>query len=143
MEYEIKISKKGKSLADSCVLKISSAKTETNLDFSDTESTTKQLQKHLENVHNSMTAAQDRLDEIRDERKKEAGKLEERINRELEGLFNQDDNRVQDVVKVVKDNIISEDPEKVKELTRMVQLTLLKKQSYSLVEGDSLDSYDL
>ena len=132
-----------KSLADSCVLKIVPVEAETNLVFSDTESIENKLEEHFEKIHDSATAAQDRLDEICDKRKKEARKLEERINGKLEGLFNQEDKRVQSVVKVVKENIGIEDPEKVEELTRMVQLTLLKKQSYSLVEGDSLDSYGL
>ena len=75
-----------------------------------------------------MTAAQEKLTEICNERMKEAEELEKRINGKLEEVFKAEDARIQSVVKMVKENIDSEDPEEVKELTRKAQLTLLKKQ---------------
>ena len=57
------------------------------------------------------------MGEICNKRRKEEEELEKRVNRKLEEVFKAEDARIQSVVKEVKENIDSEDPEEVKELT--------------------------
>ena len=64
-------------------------------------------------------------------RRKEIEGIGQRINSELEGPFTQEDARIQEVVKLVKEKIDSKDPEEVKELARKARLTLLKNQRYA------------
>ena len=143
-KYEIQHSESPeKSFVDSYELEISSAEVEKELDSDNIDCITSQLQEHFEKIHESMTAAQEKLTEICNKRRKEAEELEKRFNGKLEEAFKAEDTRIQEVVKLVKEKIGSENPEEVKELTRKAKLTLLKNQKYSLKEGDSLDSYDL
>ena len=90
-----------------------------------------------------MTAAQEKLMEICNKRRKEAEELEKRVNGRLEEIFKAEDARIQRVVKMVKERIDSDDPEEVKELTRKAKLAPLKNQKYSLGKLDSFDNYDL
>ena len=135
--YDIRDSEPtAKSFVDSYELKVSSKKVEKEINFDDTESIVNQLQEHLDKVHESVTAARDKLTEICNGRRKSAGELETRVNGELEEVFKQEDARIQEVVKVVKERINSKDPEEVKALTRKARLTLLKNQRYALEDAD-------
>ena len=122
-------------------------RTEKTFDFSDEnriEVITNLLQEFLDKLHEFLTTAQEKLDEIRIERMKEADEMGERINGKLEIVFCAEDARLQSVVKEIKEIIDSENSEEVKELAWKAKLTLLKKQKYSLIEeGDSLDNCDL
>ena len=131
-KYEIKHSNSAKSFVDSYELKVSSIGVEKDINFDSTESIVNALQEHFEKLHESMTAAQEKLDEICKKRRWKSERLEKRINGKLEEIFKAEDARIQSVVKVVKENIDSEDPEEVKELTRKAKLTLLRNQKYSL-----------
>ena len=145
-KYDIQYLKKAKSFADSYVLKISSVKVESKIDFDsedELESVRSQLNDCVDKLYESSTIAQERLTEICNVRKKEADDLGTRINGKLEDPFKAEDARIQSVVKMVKENICSEDPEKVKELIMKAKLALVISQSYSLIEEDSLDKYDL
>ena len=55
-------------------------------------------------------------------------------------VFKAEDARIQSVVKVIKVDIDSEDPEEVEKLIRKVKLTLPKNQKYSLGKLDPFDS---
>ena len=81
-------------------------------------------------MHESMASAQEKLTEICNERRKEAEELEKRINEKLEEVFKAEDAHIQSAVKMIKENIVSEEPEEVKDLTRKAKLTLLKNQKY-------------
>ena len=142
-KYEIQYLKNAKSFVDSYRFRVSSAKIEKELNSDNTESIANALQEHLEKIHGSMTATQEKLIETCNERRKEAEELEKRVNGRLEEVFNAEDARIQSVVKIVKEKIDSEDPDKVKELIRKAKLTLLKKQRYSIEEGNKHDEYDL
>ena len=143
-EYEIQHSElPKKSFVDSYELKVSSVKVEKELNFDSTKSIISQLQEHLEKIRESMTTTQEKLVEICNERRKEGEELEKRVNGRLEEVFKAEVSRIQSVVKVVKENIDSEDHDEVKGLARKAKLTLLKNQKYSLIENGSLGSYDL
>ena len=142
-KYEIEHLEKNRSFASSYKLKVSSAEAKKKLDFDDAESIINQLQGHANNLNESKDAARDMLAEICNGRRKEAGALERRINGKLEEAFKQEDARVQEVVKLVRENVDCRNPAKVKELVRKAQLTLLVNQKYSLCEEDSLGNYDL
>ena len=132
-KYEIQYSgSHEKNFADSYELEVSSVKVEKELNFDSTESIVKQLQEHFEKIQRSKDATQEKLDEICSRRRGKSVRLEKRINRKLEGVFKTEDARIQSVVKMVRENIDSEDPEEVKELARKAKLTLLKNQKYSL-----------
>ena len=136
----------GRNFIFSYRLKVSSVKVDKKLVLDDTDkigSIVNQLQEHLGKIRESMTTAQEELTEICAKRRNEAEELYSRINGELEDPFAQEDARIQEVVKVVKENIDSKDPEELKALTRKARLTLLKNQKYSLVKIDSRDNYDL
>ena len=142
-KYKIQLLKKAKSFVGSYELKVSTVKVEKELNFSDTESIISHLQEHMNKIQESVTAIQEELTGICNKRRKEAEELEKRVNGKLEVVFKAEDARIQCVVKVVKEKIDSEDPEEVKELTRRAQLTLLRKQEYELIEGNSLDNCNL
>ena len=129
--YEIQ-HRSANDFANSYELKISSAKVERELDFDDIGAIVNAFQEHQERLHEAAYAAQERLIEICNERREEADELEERINGELEEAFIAEDLRIQSVVKEIKNNIDSEDPDEVSELIRKVHLALLKKQRYTL-----------
>ena len=131
-KYEIQYSKKAESFADSYKLKISSVEVEKELDFDSTESIVNKLEEHLEKIQRSKDSAQEKLTEICKKRQGKSVRLEKRVNGRLEEVFKAEDARIQIAVKMVKEKIDSEDPEEVNELTRKAQLTLLKKQKYSL-----------
>ena len=133
-KYEIQHLKKAESFVDSYKLEISSVDVEKELELDTTEAIISQLQEYLDRIHESMTAAQEKLGEICNKRRKEGDELEERINGKLEEVFNAEDARIQSVVKVIKENIDSEDPVEVKELTRKAKLTLLKKPKVFALE---------
>ena len=123
-----------KSFVDSYKLKVSSINAEKKINPTEedkTESLANKLEKQFDRMHDSMIAAQEKLSDICKKRKKEGEELETRINGKLEEVFKAEDARIQKVVKVVKDNIGSEDPEEVKELIRKAKVTLLKNQKYS------------
>ena len=142
-KFEIQHSKSPiTSFVDSYRLEVSSVKAEKKFNIHKTESIVNLLQEHFNKIQESRDAAQDRVAEICKGRRKEREELEKRINEKLEKLFEEEDARIQSVVKMVEERIDSEDPEKVKKLTRKAQLTLLNNQKYSL-KSDSLDSYDL
>ena len=130
-KYEIQHSNSAKSFVDSYGLKVSSVKVKKELNFDIIESITNKLEEHLNKISEYKDAAQEKLMKICNERRKEADELEARINGKLEEVFKAEDARIQKVVKVVKDNIGSEDPEEVKELIRKAKVTLLKNQKYS------------
>ena len=91
-----------------------------------------------------MSAAQEKLAEVCSERRRKAEDLENGINERLEGLFKQEDARIQSVVKVVKESVgDDESPGGVDELVRKARLTLLRSQKYLIVEGDLSDSCEL
>ena len=128
-KYEIQQSKEaGKGFVGSYELEVSSRKVEKKPDLVGTESIVDQLQEYLDKVHESMATARDKLTEICNGRRKSAGELETRVNGELEEVFKQEDARIQEVVKMIKEKIGNKDPEEVKELTMKTRLTLLKNQ---------------
>ena len=131
-KYEIRYLKKAKGFVDSYELKVSSVEVEKELNFDSIESIVNVLQEHIEKIHESMTAAQEKLMKICSRRRGKSERLEKRINGKLEEVFEAEDARIQRVVKMIKENIDSEDPEEVKELTRKAKLTLLRNQKYSL-----------
>ena len=148
--YEIGRSEKAKGFSDSYRLKVSSTKVKKDFNFDSTTSEaskieliTAQLQEHLVKFQESKIGVQDQIVELCNEKRKEAEKLETRINRKLEALFSQEDARIQGVVKMVKENIDSKNPEKVKNLARVAKTTLSKSQSYSLNRSDSYDKCNL
>ena len=134
---EIQHSGSGKGFASSYRLKISSVKKERNLepitagDDEVVEFIVGLLQEHFNRIQESKASVQDELVEICAKRRKEIEGIGQRINSELEGPFTQEDACIQEVVKVVKERINSEDPEEVEELTRKAKLTLLKNQRYA------------
>ena len=54
-----------------------------------------------------MSAAQEKLNEICNERKKEGEELETRINRKLEEVFKTEDALIQGIVKMVKERLLT------------------------------------
>ena len=141
-KYEIQECEDAESFVESYKLKISSVKVERKIDISNAESIVNQLQEHLDRLQQNMSDTQEELAEICSERRSEAVELERIVNERLEVLFSQEDARIQGVVKMVKENIDSENPDEIKELTRKAKLTLLMSQKYSLAEGESLDNYN-
>ena len=140
---EIQHSGSGEGFASSYNLKISSVKKEMNIgpttaadDDEVVESIVSLLQEHFNRIQESKASVQDELVEICAKRRKEIEEIGQRINSELEGPFTQEDARIQDVVKAVKERIGSKDPEEVKTLTRKARLTLLKNQRYTLEDAD-------
>ena len=138
---EIQHSGSGKGFASSYELKITSVKKERNIgpitgDDEVVESIVSQLQEHFNRIQEFKASVQDELVGICAKRRKEIEGIGERINSELEGPFTQEDARIQDVVKLVKERIGSKDPEEVKELTRKARLTLLKNQRYALKDAN-------
>ena len=138
-KYEIQNNKTVKNFAGSYEFVISSVVLERKPDFGDTESIVMQLREHLDKIHESMIAAQDKLTEICNKRRKEGTELETRINGKLEELVKQEDARIQSVVKVTKENIGNENPEEVKELIKKAKITLLGSRKYSLKKEDLWD----
>ena len=68
--------------------RVSSAKVEKELNFDSTESILNALQEHLEKIHESMTAAQEKLMKICNQRKKERGRgARKEDQRETRGSF--------------------------------------------------------
>lgn len=111
-KYEIKYCDFAESFADSYELDVSSVDVEKEFDFFDnTESIVNYLQEHLEEVHERITAIQYEFKDICDDRRKEANVMEMRVNGRLEEVFNAEDTRIQNVVKIVKENIDSKDPQ--------------------------------
>ena len=144
--YEIQQCEPEEGFAESHKLKISSVKVGKKPysgDEDKTEFIANRLREHLDKIQESVTAAQDKLIEVSNERRKAASELEMRINGKLESFFSQEDARIQGVVKLVKEKIGSKDPEEVKELTLKAKVTLLETKKYSLSEGSSCAEYDL
>ena len=141
-KYEIQHYESARTFVDSYRLKVSSVKVEKELNFDSTEAIVNALQEHLEKIQRSKDAAEEKLGEICNQRRKEGEELEERVNGKLEEVFKAEDAGIQNVVKVVKERVNSEDPDEVKDLKRNAKLTLLKNQKYSL-KGNSFGSYDL
>ena len=145
-KYEIVPSEKTESPAGSCELKVSTVAIEIEPAPDDTEKAEwikDQLQDRLSKSHESMTAAQDRLAEICAAMRKEAEELEKRINGKLEGLFKEEDARVQEVVKLVKEKMGTGSPEELKEIELTAKTTLVRGQKYAISEGSTVDGYDL
>ena len=142
-EYGIHHYKSAGDFVNSYILVISSAEGEKEVDPNDTESAVSKLQEHLDKTHESLTAARDKLTEVCDEWRREAGKMTNSVNERLGTAFSQEDARIQEVVKVIRENLDSENADVVKELTRKGVMSLLKNQKYSLRKGDSLASLDL
>ena len=132
-KYGIRYLKKAKSFVKSYELKVSSVKVKKQFDSGSTESIVNALEEYFEKIQRSKDATQEELTEICNQRRKEGDELEKRVNGKLEEVFNAEDARIQSVVKMIKENIDSEDLEEVKELTRKAKLTLLKNQKYSLL----------
>ena len=86
----------------------------------------------MDRVQESRGVAEEKLSEICKKRRGKSERLEKRINGKLEEVFKAEDARIQSVVKMIRENIDSEDPEEVKELARKAKLTLLRNQKYSL-----------
>ena len=101
------------------------------------------LQEHFNRIQESKASVQDVLVEICAKRRKEIEEIGQRINSELEGPFTQEDARIQEVVKVIKEKINSKDPEEVEALTRKARLTLLRNQRYAIEDADSYEDCGL
>ena len=146
---EIQHSGSGKGFASSYKLKIASVKKEVNLkpstaaDDDKVESIVSLLQEHFNRIQESKASVQDELVKICAKRRKEIEEIGQRINSELEGPFTQEDARIQEVVKVVKEKVDSKDPEEVKELTRKARLALLRNQRYTLKAADLYENCGL
>ena len=132
----------GKGFASSYKLEITSIKKEMNLGPTTTdddevvESIVSLLQEHFNRIQESRASVQDEIVEICAKRRKEIEGIGQRINSELEAPFTQEDARIQEVVKLVKEKIGSKDSEEVKALTRKARLTLLRNQRYTLEDAD-------
>ena len=109
-KYEIQHSEQIETFADSYELKVSSVEVEKEINLDNVESILNQLQEHLDKLHGSVTAARDSLTKICNERRTEAEELGKRINEELEELFNDEDARIQGVVKMMREKVNSEEP---------------------------------
>ena len=142
-KYTIQNPESAQSFVDSSELKISSVKIENNFDSDNAEYIANKLQEHINKLQESKDVTQEEFAELCNKRRKETEELETRINEKLEEVFNAEDARIQGVVKMIKVNIDSEDPEEVKKLIRKAQLTLLKIQKYSLDKRGMCDEYDL
>ena len=146
---EIQHSGSGKGFASSYKLEITLVKKEMNLkpittdDDEVVESIVSHLQEHFNRIQESKASVQDELVEICAKRRKEIEGIGERINSELEGPFTQEDARIQEVVKLVKEKIGSKDPEEVKALARKARLALLRNQRYALEDADSYEDCGL
>ena len=105
-----------------------------------------QLQEHLDRIHETMAAAQDKITGVCAKRRSEAKEMGSRINGKLEQLFDQEDARVQEAVSRVREAINKGSSDGAKELATEAKATLVKSQVYSLrvpQKGHSIEDYDL
>ena len=109
------------------------------------ESAVLMLQEHLSSIHDSVKAAQMELAEICNERRTKVEEMTNRINEKLAPVFAQEDERIQSVVKVVRENVDSD--EKADELVLRGKLALITTQKYSVVNKSvgkyPFDDFDL
>ena len=94
LRYEIQHSKYARSFVDSYGLKVSSADVKKELNLDNTEYITNQLQEHLDKLQESRDAAQEKLDEICNQRRREGDELGKNINGKLEEVFKAEDARI-------------------------------------------------
>ena len=144
--YEIQRSDSAESFIESYVLLISSVNTKEELHLggpNKIERITTQLHEHLAKLHDLVVPVRAELAEICGGKRREAEELERRVNGELEMLFTQEDERLQSVVKELKENLDGGSPEEVEELVRKAKSALFRSQRYSLEKGDSFDRFDL
>ena len=99
--------------------------------------TVRLLEEHLERAHETMAAAQDRVEEFYKKKRSEAEEFVVSINKELEALFTEEDARVQSVVNAVREVIYSGSPVNVKELAMKVKEALIIAQKYGLCQSPS------
>lgn len=111
------------------------------------EHTIERLKKHLDKIHASMVAAQDRLEEICAEERRKAEETEKEINGRLKRLFTKEDARLQSLLNNIRESIDSGSFREQKTMTLRAKVALIKSQSYSLRNKASNNSrfscYDL
>ena len=113
---------------------------------SNAESVVKRLQELLDKVHEKMTSAQSELTEIYAKRRKDVKTFEEKINEKLEPLFAEEDGRIQEVVKDLREKIGSGNPAEVEEPSSIARAILVVIQKYAFTKpakGSIFDSYEL
>ena len=149
LNYDIKYYDFTDDFVSSCKLGVSTNKIEKELNFNGVdlvESVANALQEHLDKVSNSVAEARDKLAEVCNERRGGAKKLEKKVNERLEQLFTQEDARIQEVVKLVREKVDGGSPEEVEEMAKVAKAALIMTQKYSLEKtpGKKLhEKYDL
>ena len=152
--YEIKRYEYRESFADSYKLNIATFRAEkgVNLDGLDDDASriefmVGKLQEKLRWDNEFMTAAQGKVTEICNNRRRYSEGFERKINEKLEPLFSQEDARLQEVVSLLRKNVDSNNSEEeLREVARKAKEALFVNQKYSLSNlfgGHSLDDYDL
>lgn len=147
LKFEIKHSERAKSFVDSYALKMSKVKIGSSPKIVATdkiEGVVSMLEKQLERLCEHKNAIQNDFTKICTKRWSEADELKERINKELELDFTEEDTRIQEVVKMVRVNIHNENPDEIKAIETKVKLALLTTQKYAICDfGESDDPDDL
>ena len=145
--YEVEKIGSAHSFVDSYKLKIFTAPNGFEDKPYEIERIVSELRDHLNKSYESMTAAQDMVMEICNQRRKEADKSYEEVNRKLELLYNQNDEKFQSLVNTVRENIGAADTsDELKELITKVRLALIEKQTLSLsnyFRGCPFDTFEI
>ena len=111
-----------------------------------TDSLVSQLEDHLEKTRESMTAAQDKLTEICNERRNKVEDLKVRIIGKVEVFFKEEDARTQEVMKMVRENIDKESTEELRKLITKAKILVIVNKKFELVRPSNeslLEDYDI
>ena len=113
-------------------------------------STVKQLEEHIERTHDAMIAMVSDVEKVYNEKRSEADKLADTINKKLEVPFTKEDARLQAIVKAAREGIWSKTPKNERAANELIMKGkegLLTIQRYKLLEsspkGSLCDRYDL
>ena len=137
-KFEIQVVDSAGSFSASRTLSVLSIKTEHDIEFGGidaVESAISKLQENAFRFQESFVLMEKKLEEICDERRREANELKTKINEKLEPIFSKEDARVQEVTNLVRKNIGGNGtPEEMDELIRRVRTILLNTQKYVLTK---------
>ena len=147
LKCEIVFSESAESFADAYKIEVASVRVEDGLSSTGDETNKAEaivslLENHLDRTHKAMDTGLERLREICAKRRSEAEEMKKRINEKLEPLFSQEDARIRDIVKMIKEKIDSATPDELKELGRKAKVALVLNQKYSLSSTPGLLSLE-